>query len=228
MQLKKTSHYYGYLIFIGPALLLSSCAGIQPYPTHPGPNGSDLAQYAQYWEFSGYNQLLNSSPPPTPEVIKQYEDTMVSARIASINIFYRSYVASLYGGEKKYDVVNDAAVLALAGLGTIGSPTFNSITLKILSATSGFLTGFKAKWDSEIFYNVTLPTIIKTMNANRDLAMNQIVKDKNENLYTRLDDVEKYFEAGSIISAINTLNITQDPEAGVKALNLDKKKAIRH
>jgi len=219
MQLKKTSHYYGYLIFIGPALLLSSCAGVQPYPTHPGPNGSDLAQYAQYWTFDGYNNAPDK---------KAYADEMVSARIASIDIFYRSYVASLYGGEKKYDVVNDAAVLALAGLGTIGSPTFNSITLKILSATSAFLTGFKAKWDSEVFYSVTLPTMIKTMNANRDLALNQIRSDANANIYTRLDDVEKYFEAGSIISAINTLNVTQDPIAGVKALNLDKKKAIKH
>ena len=66
------------------------------------------------------------------------------------------------------------------------------------------------------------------MNANRDLALTQIRSDAGANIYTRLDDVEKYFEAGSIISAITTLNIAQDPSAGVKALNLDKAKAIKH
>jgi hypothetical protein len=187
------------------------CAGLQPYPTYPGRTSADLEQYAKYWTWEGYTGT------------KEYENKMVNARLASIDIFYRSYVESLYGGQKKYNLSNDAAVLALSGLGTIGAPTFDKITLKIISATSGLLTGFKAKWDSELFYNTTLPTLIKTMNNNRDLALTAVRSKDDLDIYERLRYVDKYFEAGSLVTAINTLNALGADEtdaAGKKALGL--------
>lgn len=192
------------------SILLTGCAGLQPYPSHPGNVKNDLDQYAKYWKWDNY------------QATRAYEDEMVSARIASIDIFYRSYLASLYGGQKKYNLANDAAVLLLAGLGTLGAPTFDAISLKIISGTSGLLTGFKAKWDSELFYNTTLPTLIKTMNQNRESAMEEVEAHEGSNIYVRLRYVDKYFEAGSLITAINTLNATDTTEAGKRVLGLSR------
>ena len=190
------------------ALFMTGCAGLEPYPTHPGDINADLAQYSKYWKWDSYQA--------TPE----YDDLMVAARVASIDIFYRSCLASLYGGQKKYNLAHDAAILTLSGLGTIGAPTFDDITLKIISGTSTLLTGFKAKWDSELFYNTTLPALIKTMNTNRELAMEQIELHQNSNIYVRLRYVDKYFEAGSLVAAINTINAADTTSAGKKVLGL--------
>ena len=204
MKTKTVSRF----LFSVLALILTGCAGLQPYPTHPGDINADLAQYQKYWRWDGYQN--------TPE----YQNEMVAARIASIDIFYRSYLASLYGGQKRYNLAHEAAILTLSGLGAIGAPTFDDITLKIISGTSALLTGFKAKWDSELFYNTTLPILIKTMNQNRLSVMEHIENNPDENIYVRLRYVDKYFEAGSLVAAINTINATDTTKAGKTVLGL--------
>ena len=102
----------------------------------------------------------------------------------------------------------DGAVLLLGGAGAVSTV---SSTQAILAAASAVVTGTKASFDKNAFYDSTIVALISQMNATRKDVLARIysgleLNHKKYSLMKALIDVEDYFQAGTILGAVNAVS----------------------
>ena len=100
-------------------------------------------------------------------------------------------------------------MLGLSGAGAVLVP---ATTKGILAAISGFVTGGKASIDKNLLFDKTVLVMLGRMDALRKAALVTVqtglksTEWKSYPLSEALVDVEAYYAAGTIPSAINNIN----------------------
>ncbi|MBK1884688.1 hypothetical protein JIN85_19915 [Luteolibacter pohnpeiensis] len=188
---------------------LLSCQAFNPYPKYPGEKNADLNNNLQYWKPSVIYPETGS--PPSNE-------TIAEGRIAAIDYFYRAYVNQIYSEGKWVSFTTGSALSVLSAFATLGNEVFTESELKVFGGISTVITGSRDQYQKELLFDQTLPVLIQTMNKSRhDILLNirNLEKDSSVPLPRLLGEVEKYYEAGSLISAINVLSASGPTQEGI-------------
>lgn len=149
------------------------------------------------------------------------EDLM---RLVDANYF--KFETELSQGRAIFDTTTDLAIL---GLGAAGSLVTHSGTQAILSAISGGIGGSRTSINKNIFHEKSTQALIAKMQASRKTIEELIRKGMTLSLMEYslsrgINNIEAYYNAGTIIGAIE--NITADAGAEKAKADVEVKKLI--
>jgi hypothetical protein len=155
---------------------------------------------------------INASP--TGKSI-EWRNDVINARIVVADLQFRDFVNELSSQGTGLNLLSDFAVI---GLGTAGALATGGAT-NVLSAASAAVTGARGAVDKDVYYKETLPSLVRTMEANRKLVLLDIktsMKELDESQYSlgdALNDLHRYEEAGTLHAALSTITGTADEVA---------------
>lgn len=206
--------WIGVLLF---AFLLVGCASITGYPNRTINLSEELSSLTSYFEatvITTYNSKADSEK-------NNYRNEVVHARIRAIDLNYNSFLKELSSESKSLNIGTDSTVLLLGAAGAISTV---SSTQAILAAASATVTGAKTSFDKNAFYDSTVPALISQMNASRKDVLARIyagleLDHPKCSLMKALIDIEDYFQAGTIVGAVNAIS----ESSGEQKAKADKK-----
>lgn len=199
------------------AFSIVGCASISGYPersTEPKDELSSLSLYFLPSVITTYNSKTASEK-------NDYRNEVVHARVRAIDINYNSFLEKLSYESKSLNIGTDGTVLLLGAAGAVSTV---SSTQAILAAAAAAVTGAKASFDKNAFYDTTVVALISQMNATRKDVLARIysgleLNHKKYSLMKALIDIEDYFQAGTIIGAVNAVS----ESSGAQKNKADKK-----
>jgi hypothetical protein len=132
-----------------------------------------------------------------------------------MDISFNAFQEALYKEGVDYGIATDWAVLALDAAGTLVG---GAGTKAALAATSGGLTGAKAAFDKNVYFDKTIPAVLAKMVATRKEILVKLrgglTRTTEEYSLTQaLVDLEDYYYAGTIPGAIIGIAETAGAEA---------------
>jgi hypothetical protein len=124
--------------------------------------------------------------------------------VAAYDVQYSKFQEDINRERTLTDTVGDLTSLTLTALGaSLGAVS----TKTALAASATAVTGAKASFDKNLFYDKTLPVLFAQMDANRAAVLVRIeagaaLPDAQYPLTRALADLNAYREAGSIPGAL--------------------------
>ena len=208
----------GYLAVVLSCGLIGGCASLSGIPERAASVETELAALAGYFSpdvMTTYDGLSGDSEK------KAYRDKVIAARIRAIDLNFNQFAQNISAENKKLNIGTDATVLLLGAAGAVSTVTS---TQAILAATSATVTGVKTSIDKNAYFDATLAALLSQMQANRkkvlvNLYAGMQMADNAYPLMRALVDLEDYFQAGTIIGAVNEIS----KEAGVQKSAADSK-----
>ena len=202
-----------HMVILMLSISIWGCASFTGYPERSGNVEDELKQLDKY---------LN------PEIIAEYDkeqdqnkklalrNEIINARIRAIDIHFNDFQQRLYSEGVGSNIATDWTVI---GLGVAGSITSSLSTTQNLSAISGGITGAKASFDKNAFFDRTMPAILSQMIALRKSALVKIRSGLKAGvseypLNWALIDLEEYFMAGTMPGAV--IGIVEEAGATTK------------
>jgi hypothetical protein len=184
------------------SLLGFGCASIKAYPDRSVTVRHQLS--ALSWCFDEEKIKKDPSDKESPDWRTNWRDEVVNCRIRAIDLQFTSFEQSLSRENVSLNAVVDMAALGLGGATAIAA---GSGTKAVLGAISGGLIGAKGIIDKDVFYSKTMPALLAQMEAQRKTQLVRIrtgLKSSADKypLSEALIDVEEYYKAGSIPSAV--------------------------
>jgi len=181
-------------------VITGGCVTVAGYPERPAKLKAELESLDQY-----FVKDIQHAPLPDGKTPKAWRDEVMDNRIRAHDLLFGEFKRLAFEQHVVGSVGVDWALLALSGVGVV-SPSQSTKT--VLAAMSGGLVGAKASIDKHVLYEKTLSALFAEMEAQRTTQLaairNNQLKGVNEYSLSRgLGDVEKYFQAGSIPSAID-------------------------
>ncbi|TXI30512.1 MAG: hypothetical protein E6Q60_01215 [Nitrosomonas oligotropha] len=205
------------LLIIGYILLCVGCAAIKGQPDSPMDPEQEFKSLTTYFEETTVTNCRISADPQS----RTCRDNIINGRVRAINIKFDLFEKELAKEGITSSVLLDWTVLGLNSAATIvGGPIVPALTM-----TSAGIIGAKGAFDKNAFFEKSMPHILDRMRAERKKVLaiirEGLAKDNiNEYPLDRaLDDVNTYFQVGSIRGAL--FAISQD--AGVVAKEADRK-----
>jgi hypothetical protein len=204
--------------------LAAGCASIQGYPDDPENSAFALGRLAPYFDGTREQDYLKAKGDP--RIATALRNEIVYARMRAYDIAFAEFERELYGGANSVALGSDLAALVLAGL---TATTGNAAMKSAFGAASIGILGAKTAISKDLFYERTIPALLAQMEANRLMIRVLILKalkldDAEYPLMQAYGDLDAYKSAGSIPSAINTINL----EAGAaKEVALDALRSTR-
>lgn len=208
-------------LILGAAILciavLSGCATIQ----HGG---------APIPPFNLENDIkeLTDTFGPKASIAKYYQpggdkraarDEFIDGRLTLYNIRYLQFIRDL-GVDKQH--LDAATEVLLLGVGLAGTLTGGERAKTNLAALAALITGTKISIDKHFYFEKTVPALVATMNAQRKTVLLKIMTGQKFDVdvypFTQaLADLYDYEQAGTLIGAINTIQV----DAGAKEVKAD-------
>jgi hypothetical protein len=192
-------------VLISSLLFLYACSTFTGYPKSAVNEDDEITACQPYF---ASNVRSNEDAPSNDArgglTRQQYRDAVVYGRLGVVDIRYRQFEKALNGANNGVSTGSDLAVLVLNGLGaTTGAAAAKSA----LAAASGGVVGAKAAINTDLFYKKTLPALVAQMEAGRQKQLGVIKtglgKSVDEySLNEALDDVQEYYVAGTLPSAV--------------------------
>jgi hypothetical protein len=141
---------------------------------------------------------------------QQLRNELLFGRFGAIDLLFHRYTDAMYVQNKSYDLSSHAAILTLAGLGTLGDQVFTATSLRAFAATSGLVSGMKESYDKNTLINQSLILVLATMNAERTRIRAEAVAASKKDLIEfpieeALSKSESYYRAGTISRALEVL-----------------------
>jgi len=199
------------LLFL--SLGLAGCAAVTGYPDQPDSLPTTIASLDQ--KTLGERIVEYNKSDTSAERKKAIRNEIIFSNISQIDQDFNTFKVNLNRQGNVLSIGTDFVSLALAGLGaTIG----NSATKAALAAASAGVIGAKAAIDKDVLYQKTITALITEMDAQRSQVFARIITNMNSDVTTyplefSSKDIQDYFQAGTLVSAI--AGITQS--AGAKA-----------
>ncbi len=166
-------------------------------------------------------------PKPGEGYDRLQRNTIIDARLFAVDRAYRDYELRIFNEGR-----NSNFLFALADLGAdlAGSLSGGS---EALSALSAGITGASGAFNSEILVEKTITALINQMQANRAVVRERIYKRMNASIadYTlvaAVSDLEDYFHAGTLASAIVKVTQTTSDEARKAEDDAEESKSIQY
>jgi len=186
-------------------LAISGCSSMSGIPDRTTDVETELASLKSYFDPT---VVTNYQSKPSDTEKKGYRDEVISARLRAIDLNFNEFVKDISSEQKGLNIGSDSTVLLLGAAGAVSTV---SSTQAILSATSATVTGVKASIDKNAYYDTTLTALVSQMQANRQKVLVNIylgmeMDIKEYSLMRALVDIENYFQAGTIIGAVNEIN----------------------
>jgi hypothetical protein len=225
----KYQRKYKFLLATSLALILSGCARYKPHSYLPPRILKD--QYLSVVKSPSLLDTYNKMPTGTEDekqakVAKRNE--ILTDIIALIDQNYLVFEDRYYGSDALVNFGGDVATLGLTG---VSSVTGTAHLKSVLSAIATGTTGIKTSYQKNFFDQQTRSAIVQKMRAGRadQLALIQDVDHMKApvvcpsggcptvgtgssahvvapySLESGLSDVEQYYEAGSIIGALQSI-----------------------
>lgn len=199
-------------------LLSTGCVSIEGQPDSPMNPDNELKLLTTYFEDATIRSCRETTDLQQSRICR---DKIINGRIQAINIKFNLFEKELAREGITSGVLVDWAVLGLNSAATIvGGPVVPALTM-----TSAGIIGAKGAFDKNAFFEKSMPYILDRMRAERKRVLAIIraglakVNINEYDLDRALDDVNEYFQVGSIKGAL--FAISQD--AGVVAKEADRK-----
>jgi hypothetical protein len=144
-----------------------------------------------------------------------------------IDTTYNRFEVEFYAGDAKGDIASDFLQLGLGGAGSIAG---GERVKSILATSASLAAGGKASIDSHWLDKQTRYAIVAQMQALRSTALVPIQTGMGETLQAYsleqgIRDCQSYFDAGSVVAALQAIASTAGAQATAAKLALDH---IRH
>ena len=200
-------------------ITFTGCAGIDGVPERSVSSGDELTTLLPYFSEKVTNTYQTLDAEPAKQ--RAHRDKVIFARIRAIDIHYNIFIQGLSKGGKQIGIGTDAISLLLDGLNVVSTVTS---VKTILTAADVAVKGVKTSVDKNSYYDSTLNALIAQMNATRQTVLADIYAglEKGTNQYSLFEsllDMERYFQAGTIVGAVSEVN----KSAGQTKAAADKK-----
>lgn len=224
---------YNYVVIITACCLLSSCAKYKPGRyVPPGVfKNQYLADVTSPTLLQTYNAMQTPTPDPdTPAAAAQRQvkvdrrNQILTELIALIDQNYSTFEDRYYGSDASVNFAGDVVNLGLTG---VSSVTGTAHLKSVLSAIATGTTGIKTSYQKNFFDQQTRSAVVQKMRASRATQL-ALIQDQNHmkapvvcpgtgcqpvggvavapySLETGLSDVEQYYQAGTIIGALQAI-----------------------
>lgn len=157
------------------------------------------------------------------EAAKRVEDRndFVTGRMALIDANYKMFVRDFVLEKQEGDTATDITIIGLNSAGALIVP---SSTTRILAAISAGITGSKASFDKNFYYEQTAKALYTAMNAQRKDVRARIANGLKSSemdypFNQALGDLDDYYMAGTFLGGLQAIQ----RDAGVKDANAQKK-----
>jgi len=222
-----------YIVLVTACCLLSSCAKYKPGRYIPP--GVFKNQYLADVTSPTLLQTYNAMPAPTPnpdtlaaaaqrQAKVDRRNQVLTELIALIDQNYSTFEDRYYGSDASVNFAGDVVNLGLTG---VSSVTGTAHLKSVLSAIATGTTGIKTSYQKNFFDQQTRSAVVQKMRANRVTQL-ALIQDQNHmkapvvcppdgcpnvggvpvapySLETGLSDVEQYYQAGTIIGALQAI-----------------------
>jgi len=124
--------------------------------------------------------------------------------IYGIDLAFNEFQQSLFNEDRHLSFMSSITSMGLNAVGTLYGTS-------ALSGISGFITGSKSAFDSNLLFDKSAQGIQAQMNANRNLAKIKLLKGMKKNItdypltLARID-LEHYYQAGTLLNAYIALS----------------------
>lgn len=182
--------------------LLNGCTGsLQGAPPRLAPAVADISIAIQASRPELYQQYFSEM---NIEKKRALRDQIVLARMYGIDINYLDYEAKLTRERQEIGFIGTVTNLALTSTASLAG---SKETKAILSAAATGLTGVNEAYENEVLLDRTVAVIQQQMRAERKLVRASILTRLEMPviqypLELALSDVESYYRAGSVTSAL--------------------------
>lgn len=214
------------LVFL--AAVLSGC-GTPGFPRQSYDEKRQIKQLEK--EFENPDLITNYFALTTEETKRAARDKIISGRRALIDLNYNQFIARFSIKKQSLDAGTEITQL---GLNLATTAVGGAETKTILGAIASGVTGSKLAIDKNFFFEKTVPVLITSMNAQRKVALEPILKGMTNNteiypLPQALTDLGSYYFAGTFIGALQAIQADageKEKQAEVKITQIRDQKFV--
>jgi hypothetical protein len=212
------------MLCLGIVLLGSGCSSIKH-------NGAPEVSFNYRDDFSKLEASLKDDIAidriyANGPVTEEKRNRFIAGRMVIMNYHYLQFVRELNAGNQLVDTAGDILSLSLNIAGTAFSPVE---TKTVLAAVAAGVTGSKNIIDKSYYFEKTVPILVSAMNAERRKQLAAIIRKmklgvQDYPLEEAISDLDEYYNAGTLIGAINSLqnaavNSNRDAENSLREAN---------
>lgn len=182
---------------------VSACSTFQGYPQRPGSPGNTLAEREPI-----FNEYVTQYAVADRATQKQLRNDLVRRRMVEIDLVYQRFEKKIHVEGVRANAYSQWVSNFLDGATGFVSNLGNA---QALTAASLFVSNGKTTFDNATLVSSTMPALISEMKASRAHVKTQIIRrmkaSSNEyDIYSAWSDLSDYYIAGTIPSAIASLN----------------------
>jgi hypothetical protein len=194
------------LLLVLATLALASCAALRAAPEPP--RQRPLAQ--QDPEYLVDKEKLDEyAVVKDPVEKKLLRNEIIDERLLEADTQFQKYEIALWQQGVGAGIGTDWVQLAIAGAtATAGGAS----TKSVLGAVSAFITGSKASFDKNAFFEKTLAAVVAQMVGEREkmraaIAFHKQLPISDYSLFEALSEIKKFIIAGTIPGAIQAIAV---------------------
>jgi hypothetical protein len=208
------------LMLVAVPVALASCAALRaaPEPLRQPPEAQADPEYLV--DKATRDKYDNANGP---EEKKSVRNEIIDERLLEADTQFERYEIALWQQGVGAGIGTDWVQLAISGAtATAGGAT----TKSVLGAVNAFITGAKASFDKNAFFEKTLPAVVAQMVAEQEKVRASIALKKQSpvsdySLYAALADVKRFIGAGTIPGAIQAIAVDAGEKKAKATAELD-------
>jgi len=202
--------------------ILTGCAGLSqpPYPPYQGP----------YFEHLKTFYAKDDAIPQDENVKSSGErDRILREIMYLVDVNFESFANGLRDRKAFFDTVTD---LTLLGLGSAGALSPSAATKSILAAISAGVAGGRVSINKNFFHDQAIEALTAKMRAERAKREEIIIKGIQLTLLQYplsqgIRDTVKYYNAGTLLGAIEAITATAGEEFKNASNEIDRTVVLR-
>ena len=217
---------------LATVITLTLLAGCKSPPFGAPPPSSDFKKQVKSLE-NGFDEtkLVTAYNTSTNDEATKagIRGTYIQLRIQLVDLQYEHFVNSSTFKRQVFDTASEIVVLGVDAATTlVGGQT----TKSILGAVSGGITGSKSSFEKNFFYEKTMQVLVSGMNAARQKVLVDITKGLGETstnypLGQAVVDLNRYYDAGTFIGALNSIQTDSSASAKTSKDTVDAVKTVK-
>lgn len=186
------------------AFVVVGCTGLAPSTRGAPPRMFPITEEVEFARSASDSAEYGKYVAATGQVKFNLRNQIVYARMYGIDQLYSDFEISLTTERQKVGFYSTIVNLGLTGTGAVIA---GETTKSILAAAATGLTGAKEAYDSDILIAKTIDLLQQNMRANRKIVRAAIIERLSlpvqaYPLELALTDIENYYRAGTITSAL--------------------------
>ena len=186
-------------------LMMTSCSSLVYIPKPPLLSTTFSTAYLSDLSTPTMIKDFNAMPEGPAKIARRNE--IVWEIVYLTDSSYRTYESGFFSGQAYVGTAGDIAVLSLDAVAAV---TGTAHLKAVLAAISGGVTGVRASYQKNFYDQASRDSIVQTMRANR-LAQLAVIQQgmrtgSNYTIEQALLDATDYYDAGTVIGALITIN----------------------